>query len=186
MIVSVSRRSDVPAFYSEWFFKRIEAGEVLCRNPFNDKQISRIDLKREAVDCFVFWTRNPEPMFERLHLLEGYGYYFQFTLNPYGKDVELNTPRQENALHTFKRLSELIGPRRVVWRYDPILLNDAYTEQRHYETFGFLARELQGFTERCVISFIDDCKACRKNAQTLRLQRLTLPIMRKMAGEFQY
>ena len=90
MIISVSRRTDIPAFYSEWFFNRLKAGEVLVRNPMNARQISKIKLTPDAVDGIVFWTKNPAPMLDRLYLLKDYIYYFQFTLNAYGK--EISTP----------------------------------------------------------------------------------------------
>ena len=88
MILSVSRRTDIPNYYSDWFIARIKEGFLYVRNPMNAHQISRIDLSPEVVDCIVFWSKNPHPMLEHLHLLEGYAYYFQFTLNPYGEDVE--------------------------------------------------------------------------------------------------
>ena len=90
MIISASRRTDIPAFYSEWFFNRIKEGNVLVRNPMNIHQVSRIALTPDVVDCIVFWTKNPKPMINRLSELEKYCYYFQFTLNSYAKDIEPN------------------------------------------------------------------------------------------------
>ena len=102
MIVSVSRKTDVPAFYSDWFYKRIEEGYVYTVNPFNPKQISKISLSRDVVDCFVFWTKNPLAMMGKLDLLEDYMYYFQFTITGYGKDIEPNLPsKREVLLPTF-------------------------------------------------------------------------------------
>ena len=99
MIVSVSRRTDIPAFYSDWFFNRLQEGFVHGINPFNRKQVSEISLRPEDVDCFVFWTKNPAPMLERLDLLAGYNYYFQFTLTPYGL-----SDKGEKVLKKWKRL----------------------------------------------------------------------------------
>ena len=92
MIVSVSRRTDIPAFYSDWFYNRLKDGYVDVINPFNAKQANRISLKKEDVECFVFWTKNPKRFMERLNELDGYNYYFQLTLNSYGKDIEPNVP----------------------------------------------------------------------------------------------
>ena len=90
MIISASRRTDIPAFYSEWFFNRIKEKYVLVPNPYNPKMISRIDLSPAVVDCFVFWTKNPNRMIDKLEGIKDYNYYFQFTLNPYGADIEPN------------------------------------------------------------------------------------------------
>jgi len=89
MILSVSRRTDVPNYYSDWFVNRIKEGFLYVRNPMNAHQISRIDLSPDVVDCIVFWTKNPANMMEKLECLKDYVYYFQFTLTGYGKDIEL-------------------------------------------------------------------------------------------------
>lgn len=123
MIVSVSRRTDIPAFYSEWFFNRINAGEVLTRNPFNRNQVSSVIINKNIVDCFVFWTKNPKPMMDKLYLLEGYNYYFQFTLNSYGEDIETKVGKKKDIVETFRQLSMEISKEKMIWRYDPILIN---------------------------------------------------------------
>ncbi|MDP9751870.1 hypothetical protein J2S24_002395 [Thermoanaerobacter pentosaceus] len=105
MIISASRRTDIPAFYSDWFFKRIEEGYVLVRNPFNFHQVSKVSLKKDAVDGIVFWTKNPDKMIPKLYLIEDYTYYFQFTLNPYDKKIEKKVPERSYAIEVFKRLS---------------------------------------------------------------------------------
>ncbi len=118
MILSVSRRTDIPAYYSEWFFERLKEGFVYTRNPMNPKQISRLELSSETVDCIVFWTKNPEPMLAHLSELERYPYYFQFTLTSYGTDIEGKVPhKREVMIPVFQRLSETIGSRRVIWLY---------------------------------------------------------------------
>lgn len=156
MILSVSRRTDIPNYYSEWFLNRIKEGYLYVRNPMNAHQVSRISLSPEVVDCIVFWTKNPEPMLERLDELSGYTYYFQFTLTGYGTDIEPHVPhKRKRMLPVFRRLSEKIGKERVIWRYDPIIFTDTYTPAYHVKAFGQIARELRGFTEQCVISFVD-------------------------------
>ncbi len=143
MILSVSRRTDVPDCYSEWFVNRIKEGFLYVRNPMNAHQVSRISLAPDIVDCIVLWTKNPGNMLDKLEFLKDYMYYFQFTLTGYGKDIEPNLPdKQEVLLDTFKRLSDKIGRERVIWRYDPILLNERYTEEHHLDIFGKLAGSL--------------------------------------------
>lgn len=155
MIVSASRRTDIPAFFSDWFLKRIQEGYVYVRNPMNARQVSRISLSPEVVDCIVFWSKNPAPMAEKLQRLEGYPYYFQFTLNAYGRDLEANLPPVDQRIDTFRRLSERLGRHRVIWRYDPVIVNSRYTLDWHGENFRYIADRLEDFTEKATISFID-------------------------------
>ncbi len=117
MILSVSRRTDIPNHYSDWFFQRLEEGYVCVRNPINAHQVSRICLSPEVLDMIVFWTKNPAPMLERLDELEAYKYYFQFTLNGYGPDIEPGMPDADTVrVPVFRKLSEKIGKKRAVWR----------------------------------------------------------------------
>jgi hypothetical protein len=155
LIISASRRTDIPAFYSDWFLRRLAAGFVLVPNPFFPQQLRRVDLAPEAVDCIVFWTKNPGPLLPRLDSLAGYCYYFHFTLNPYGPRIETALPEQPELIATFQALSERIGRERVVWRYDPILFSAAHGLNYHLEQFARLAERLGPYTERCVISFLD-------------------------------
>lgn len=155
MILSASRRTDIPAFYSEWFFRRIEEGFVCVRNPMNAYQVSRISLSRDVVDCIVFWTKNPEPMLNSLGKLADYDYYFQFTLNDYDKDAEPRVPELSRRIETFLRLSEALGKERVIWRYDPIFFSEKYTPEWHLKSFEMIAAALSEHTEKCVFSFVD-------------------------------
>ena len=135
VILSISRRTDIPNYYSEWFYNRIKDGYLYVRNPMNAHQISKIILSPEVVDCMVFWTKNPEPMLARLDELNGWQYYFQFTLTGFG--------------------NERNGRQKVIWRYDPIIFTDKYTPEYHLNAFGQIAKELNGYTSKCVISFVD-------------------------------
>ena len=174
MILSVSRRTDIPACYSEWFFNRLRAGYVCVRNPMNFHQVSRIALTPDVVDGIVFWTKNPLPMLPRLDELQRYPYYFQFTLNAYGPDLECGLPSKNDVLlPAFRALSEKIGPERVIWRYDPILLTTRYTVQYHLHYFEELARRLSGYTRKCIISFVDLYRSTRSNTKGLGLAPLT-------------
>ncbi len=163
MILSVSRRTDIPAFYSDWFFNRLKEGFVLVRNPMNIHQVSKIMLSPEVIDCIVFWSKNPKPMLTKLDELKDYMYYFQFTINPYDKGLELGVPRKEGIISTFKELSEKIGPKRVIWRYDPILLTENMGVDYHVRYFEEIAKRLEGYTVTCVISFVDLYLKTRRN-----------------------
>ena len=171
MIISASRRTDIPAYYSDWFYKRIQEGFVLVRNPMNFRQISRISLSTDVVDGIVFWTKNPIPMLEGLDVIENYMYYFQFSITPYGKDIEPNLPsKTEIILPAFKKLSNLIGSDRIVWRYDPILINEKYTMSYHIRAFDKIAGELQRYTKKVTISFVDtDYQGVKSNINELAL-----------------
>lgn len=155
MIISASRRTDLPSFYSDWFFNRIKEGYVLVPNPFNSKILSRISLRPEIVDCIVFWTKNPAPMLSKLKLLKDYKYYFQFTLNPYGRDIESHLPPLMKRLDTFRQLSDDIGKERVIWRYDPVFISKKYDITFHQEAFARIAENLKDHTEKCILGFID-------------------------------
>ena len=171
MILSVSRRTDIPCYYSDWFYNRIKEGFVYVRNPMNDHQISRISLSPKVVDCIVFWTKNPEKMLARMDELAAYQYYFQFTLTGYGTDMEPNVPHKKNhMIQVFRQLSGKIGADRVVWRYDPIIFSDIYTPAYHLRAFRQLAEALQGYTQKCIISFVDIYARNRTRMDTLHLQ----------------
>lgn len=154
MIISASRRTDIPAFYSEWFFKRMEEGYVLVRNPFNFRQVSKVFLNKETVDGIIFWAKNPEKMIPKLHLIEDYAYYFLFTLNPYDKRIERNVPEKSHIIEIFKKLSSKIGKERVIWRYDPIILTPEFDIEYHVKSFKEIMSELYGYTSKCIISFV--------------------------------
>ena len=171
MIISASRRTDLPSYYSEWLFNRLREEYVLVRNPMNIHQIGRIDLSPSIVDGLVLWTKNPIPMLQRLSELEKYNYYFQFTLNAYGKDVEPNIPsKKETIIPAFIELSKTVGRDRVIWRYDPIFLNEHYTMEYHRTYFQKLAALLSEYTEKCTVSFIDLYRNTARNVQPLQIQ----------------
>lgn len=185
MIISASRRTDIPTYYSEWFFNRLREGYVLVRNPMNARQISRISLSPEAVDGIVFWTKNPVPMLSRLGELEPYPYYFQFTLTAYGRDVEPNLPGKNGVLiPAFQELSRMAGRERVVWRYDPIFLSDRYTVEYHCRYFRVLAAKLGEYTEKCTVSFLDFYRSTARNMRSLHIREMTAAQQREMMERF--
>lgn len=176
MIVSASRRTDIPSCYCEWLINRIREGFVYVRNPMNYHQVSKVSLSPDVVDGIVFWTKNPVPMIERLDAFSDYMYYFQFTVNAYGKDIEGNVPSKNNVIvPAFQELSGKIGPERVIWRYDPILLTEKYTKEYHLEYFEALAKRLSGYTEKCVISFVD----FYRNTESHMKPRVILPFSKE-------
>ena len=157
MILSASRRTDIPCYYAEWLLNRLRAGYALTRNPMNPAQISRVPLSPEVVDCIVFWTKDAKNLLPYLDELDrmGYMYYFQFTLTPYGRGLETNLRDKADIENTFIALSEKIGPERVLWRYDPIILNDELTPDYHRREFSRLCERLSPYTRRVTISFVD-------------------------------
>lgn len=184
MILSVSRRTDIPCFYSEWFFNRIKEGFLYVRNPMNPHQISRINISPALVDCIVFWTKNPQPMLARLDEIKEYPYYFQFTLTGYGRDIECNVPHKKNIMiPVFQQLSSNIGPERVIWRYDPIMFTSKYNQEYHIRAFSQIAEALQGYTKRCIISFVDIYAKNQRNLRELHAYNLSENELKVFAKE---
>lgn len=168
MILSVSRRTDIPSYWSDWFLRRLQEGYVCVRNPMNPHQISRIDLSSDVVDCIVFWSKNPSPLAKRLDELDGYRYYFQYTITGYGKDVESGLPdKKEVLIPVFQDISRKLGPNRVIWRYDPIFFSDRYTPEYHLHAFNEIAQRLEGYAQRVVVSFVDLYAKIRKSIEGL-------------------
>lgn len=167
MIISASRRTDIPAFYSKWFMNSIRAGFCTVSNPFNPKIISNVSLLPEDVDVIVFWTRNPRPMFSFLPELDslGFQYYFQFTLMNNPSLIDPGSPKPSSSIETFRELSDRIGPEKMIWRYDPIVFSNVTGEKFHAESYEKIASSLHGFTRRSVISMV---KSYRKNQKRLR------------------
>lgn len=169
MVLSVSRRTDIPALYSDWFLDRVKERFILTANPFfPNGKVAKILIEpvrvtenllggKEVtgnVDGIMFWTKNPKPMFDRLHELDEFKYYFHFTLNLYDEKIEVNVPPFNERIKIFQELSKRIGPDRVIWRYDPILLSNDHDIAWHIKQMEYMAKELSGHTERCMTSFL--------------------------------
>jgi hypothetical protein len=184
MIISASRRTDIPAYYSEWLFNRMSEGTIKVRNPFNARQTREITISPSAVDGMVFWTKNPEPMIGKLDSIKDYPYYFQFTLNAYSADVEPALPPKPMLRDTFMRLSDNIGPEKVIWRYDPVLLNDKYTVAFHINHFGETAEKLQGYTKKVVFSFVDFYKKIETAVKSLNIKSPDIEEKNSIAAHF--
>jgi hypothetical protein len=157
MVVSASRRCDIPAFAGDWFMERLRNGEVEVANPFRPGLGRRVSLRREDVDAFVFWSRDPRPFLGHLPEIErgGYAYCFLLTVTGYPAILEPGTPEPEDAAFFFRELAERIGRQRVIWRYDPVLFTPATSIPFHVENFSRLAGLLAPFTFRVIVSFFD-------------------------------
>ncbi len=163
MIINTGQRTDIPAFYSEWLCNRLREGFVLVRNPYNPQSVTRYRLTPDVVDVIGFCTKNPAPMLPRMDLLKPFGQYWYVTITPYGREIEPHVPGKLAALDSFRRLSQIVGPDSVGWRYDPIFVSEAYPVERHIRAFEYMAKALSGFTHTAVISFIDLYEKTRRN-----------------------
>lgn len=163
MIIQAGMRTDIPAFYSEWFSNRLREGYVLVRNPYDQSSVTKYILSPDVVDLIAFCTKNPAPMFSHMDRLKAYGQYWFVTITPYGRDIEPNVPDKERVMEYFKTLTGLVGVDSVGWRYDPIFITDKYSVERHIADFEKMASNLSGYTKTCVISFIDLYKKVQRN-----------------------
>ena len=166
MIISASRRTDLPAFFSTWFMRQLKKGIFICPDPFNNTRARRLSFTPDDIECLVFWTKDPRPMLalikkEPHKLLAAYHYYFHFTLNPYGTDLEKGAGDKDALVECFLRLSDLLGPERLIWRYDPIILSEKYSQDFHVKAFEKMAKRFAG--HQCVISFLDFYQKVKNN-----------------------
>lgn len=173
MMLSISRRTDIPSFYMPWLMERLRAGWALVRNPMNHGQVSRIDLSPEGIEGMVFWSKNPRPMLAHLKDLSPYPYYVQFTLNPYGPELERNLPEKAALVDTFQRLADALGSQRVMWRYSPVILGGDYAESFHLRAFDRLSSALEGYTSRCRLSFLDVYRKIRPRMAAMGIGEAT-------------
>lgn len=166
VIVSASRSTDVPAFYAKWFMNRLKAGYVVWYNPFN-RHPSYVSFERTK--AIVFWTKNPAPLLPYLSQLDemGIDYYFQFTLNDYENEgFEPKVPKLNRRVETFKKLSEIVGSERIIWRFDPIILTEQLRPHDILLRIWHVGNQLKGYTSKLVFSFVD-VKSYRKVQQNL-------------------
>ena len=165
MILNTGQRTDIPAFFSEWFMNRVNEGFVMVRNPYNQSAVTRFEIRPDLVDLIGFCTKNPLPLLPFVEELDkrGYGQFWQVTITPYGRDIEPGVPDKRDIVAAFQKLSALVGKERIVWRYDPIFLSPKYTQDYHARAFEKMAAALCGCTDYCVISFIDLFPKVRRN-----------------------
>ena len=184
IIISASRRTDIPRYYSEWLIKRIEEKFVLVRNPFNPGQIKRVSLAPEDVTAIVFWTRDATPLekyFEKLH--EHYRMVFLWTITPYGSPLEPAALPLKSAIDRFIRLSERAGPEKIVWRYDPIIITDQFTPKWHVEMFKKISTALAGHTRRVITSFMTPYSSVVKRFEKAGIKFERSPLQRPDVGD---
>lgn len=168
MIINTGNRTDIPAFYSKWFMNRIHDGYVLSRNPYSPHNITRYDLSPEYVDIICFGTKNPAPMLQYMSELSCYNQFWSVTITPYDKDIEPNVPDKSAIIKSFRLLSATLGIRCVSWRYDPIFLTEKYNIEFHLQSFSKMCAALEGYTDTCVVSFIDLYPKTKKNFPNIR------------------
>lgn len=181
MILFVSGRTDIPAFYSNWFINRVKAGFVDVRNPFNQKLISRIYFS--DVDLIMFCSKNPLPMINKLKMLK-VPVLFHVTITSYGKDVEPNIPDKRLIIEGVKKLSLVLGIDNVVVRYDPIFLSDKYNVDYHIKAFDKLCKNLNGYVNKIIVSFMDEYKNVRSNKNILKYRAFTREDYKKIGEAF--
>jgi len=181
VIISASRRTDLPAAHAHWLVNRFREGFALVRNPMNPRQVSRVSLARKDVEGVVFWTKNPQPLLAHLNVFEDYPYYFQYTLTGYDRETEMSLPVHNERIDTYLKLAERIGPERVLWRCDPILISDRYSVSWHERAFRRLAERLRDATERVTISFVDEYPRNKQRLKSLGAKMIPESEMRSLA-----
>ena len=156
VILSASRATDIPAFYADWFMNRLRAGWFAWTNPFNPRQTQKVSTAKTRV--IVFWSKHPAGLLPHLDELDrrGLHYGFQYTLNDYeAEGWEPHLPVLAERLALFRRLAERLGPERVVWRLDPLLLAERVGVSELLAKAGRLLAALGGHTRKLVFSFAD-------------------------------
>lgn len=163
MILNTGCRTDIPAFYSDWFYGRIKAGFVMTRNPYRPEQVLKYRLDPDVVDVICFCTKNPGPMLGRLSALDAFRQFWFVTVTPYGREIEPHVPPKTEVLETVSALSAAVGRERVGWRYDPVFITERYSVEYHIRAFRSMAERLCGRVSFCVVSFIDLYEKTRRH-----------------------
>ena len=168
MILNTGGRTDTVQYYSEWLLNRFREGYVLSRNPLFPEIVNRIELNPETIDVVVFCSKDYSPILPRLHeISDRFNCYYHYTITAYGTDIEPRVQSIEDSIRTLKALAAQVGPEKIAWRYDPVLLTEKYTIERHLETFDRMARELTPYVDRCIFSFVEMYKKLEVNMPEL-------------------
>ena len=168
MILNTGGRTDTVQYYTDWLLRRFQEGYVLSRNPLFPHKVTRYELTPEQVDCVVFCSKNYAPILPRLHeITDRFPTYFYYTITAYGRDIEPGVPSLEASMETLLQLSRQVGRQRLAWRYDPVLLTETYTIQRHLDAFAHMAETLTPYVDRCIFSFVERYKKLETNMPEL-------------------
>ena len=168
MILNTGARTDTVQYYSEWLLNRFTEGYVLTRNPLFPNKVTRYELSPDKIDLVMFCSKNYAPILPRLkEVTDKYRTYFHYTITAYGRDVEPNVPDIDTSIDTLIRLSSIVGKERIAWRYDPVLLTERYTVEKHFETFEYMAKRLAPYIDRCIFSFVEMYKKLQRNMTEL-------------------
>ena len=164
MIINVGGRTDIVNYYTPWLLKRLDEGYAYSRNPFAREQVYKLSLKPEDVDCLLFCSKNYQPILKHIDgINEKYHILCNYTITAYGKDIEPKVPTIDQSIKTLERLSDIVGANKILWRYDPILLTEKYTVEKHLETFEYMAERISPLVYRCIFSFVDMYKKVEEN-----------------------
>ena len=163
MILNTGCRTDIPAYYGEWFYNRIREGFVLARNPYRPEQVLKYRLDPAVVDALCFCTKNPQPMLSRLGELNAFRQFWFVTVTPYGREIEPLVPEKARVLESVRQLSAWVGERAVGWRYDPVFITERYSLEYHLRSIERMSAALSGYVNSCVVSFIDLYEKTRRN-----------------------
>ena len=168
MILNTGGRTDTVQYYTDWLLRRFREGYVLSRNPLFPNKVTRYELTPEQVDCVVFCSKNYAPILPRLHeITDRFPTYFYYTITAYGRDIEPGVPSLETSMETLLQLSRQVERQRLAWRYDPVLLTETYTVQRHLDPFAHMAETLTPYVDRCIFSFVELYKKLETNMPEL-------------------
>ena len=164
MIINVGGRTDIVNYYTPWLLNRLEEGYAYSRNPFARENLYKLSLKPEDVDCLLFCSKNYQPILKHIGSIdEKYNILCNYAITAYGNDIEPKVPSINQSIKTLKRLSDIVGSNKILWRYDPILLTEKYTVEKHLETFEYMASEIAPLVYRCIFSFVDMYKKVKEN-----------------------
>ncbi len=168
MILNTGARTDTAQYFSKWLLKRFEEGYVYTRNPLFPNKVTRYELSPDKIDAVLFCSKNYAPILPRLReITDQYRTYFHYTITAYGRDIEPGVPSVDESIRTLIELEKIVGRGRIAWRYDPVLLTDTYTAERHLETFAYMAERLAPHIDRCIFSFVEMYKKLETNMPEL-------------------
>ncbi|TVL43830.1 hypothetical protein A9X84_08415 [Brachyspira hyodysenteriae] len=167
MIISASRRTDIPSLHTKWFLNRLKEEYVITQNPISKNNFYKIPLNKNIVDIIVFWSKNPNIDFLKEVRYLGYEFYLHFTITPYDKNIEINIPDKNLLIKNFQTISKLFGKEKIIWRYDPIILNDDFDANYHINNFKNFADSLNDYTDECIFSFVQIYSKIKNNIKNI-------------------